>query len=129
MARKLRVEYPGAIYHVMNRGDHREAIYCAAADRKRFLTTLAVACTKTGWQIQAYCLTGNHFHLVVETPKANLVAGMKVSLAAKLRAETTVTLGWISERLRMGTRGHLTHLLYHQARTDRLDTTRPQLWK
>jgi putative transposase len=77
MARKLRVEYPGAIYHVMNRGDRREPIIRDDVDRKRFLDTLGEACAKTGWQVHALCLMGNHFHLVVETPQANLVAGMK----------------------------------------------------
>ena len=77
MARKLRVEYPGAIYHVINRGDRREPIFRDDADRRRFLETLGEACAKTGWQVQAYCLLGNHFHLVVETPQPNLVAGMK----------------------------------------------------
>ena len=77
MARKLRVEYPGAVYHVMNRGDRREAIFKDDQDRQRFLTTLAEACGKTGWEVHALCLMGNHFHLVVETPQGNLVAGMK----------------------------------------------------
>ena len=77
MARKLRVQYPGAIYHVMNRGDRREPIFKDDQDRRRFLETLGEACDKTSWQVHAYCLMGNHFHLVVETPKANLVAGMK----------------------------------------------------
>jgi REP-associated tyrosine transposase len=77
MARKLRVEYPGAIYHLMNRGDRREPIFKDNADRECFLATLGQACLKTGWQVHAYCLMPNHFHLVVETPQANLVAGMK----------------------------------------------------
>jgi REP-associated tyrosine transposase len=77
MARKLRVEYPGAIYHVMNRGDRREPIFKGDQDRERFVTTLGEACLKTRWQVHAYCLMPNHFHLVVETPQANLVAGMK----------------------------------------------------
>ena len=77
MPRKLRIEYEGAIYHVMNRGDRREAIFRDDADRKRFLETLGEACAKTDWQVHALCLMGNHFHLVVETPKGNLVAGMK----------------------------------------------------
>src|SRR5713101_2156712 len=77
VARKLRVEYAGAIYHVMNRGDRREAIFKDSADRQRFLDTLGEACLKTGWQVLAYCLMPNHFHLVLETPQANLVAGMK----------------------------------------------------
>jgi REP element-mobilizing transposase RayT len=75
--RKLRVEYPGAIYHVMNRGDRREPIFKDDADHRRFLETLEEACGKTDWQVLAYCLMPNHFHLVVETPQANLVAGMK----------------------------------------------------
>ena len=77
MARKLRVEYPGAIYHILNRGDRREPIFQDNQDRDRFLATLAEACAKTGWQIHAFCLMPNHFHLVVETPQPNLVARMK----------------------------------------------------
>lgn len=77
MPRKLRVQYPGAIYHVMNRGDRREAIFADNQDRIRFLDTLGEACQKTGWQVHAYCLMKNHFHLVVETPQPNLVVGMK----------------------------------------------------
>ncbi len=77
MARKLRVEYAGAIYHVMNRGDRREAIFDDDQDRTRFVETLGESCAKTGWQVHAYVLMPNHFHLVVETPQPNLVAGMK----------------------------------------------------
>jgi REP element-mobilizing transposase RayT len=77
MARKLRVEYPGAVYHVLSRGDRREEIFYDDQDRERFLATLDEACAKTNWQVDAYCLMSNHFHLVLETPQANLVAGMK----------------------------------------------------
>ena len=77
MARKLRLQYPGAIYHVMSRGDRREDIFRDDVDRESFLQTLADACVKTGWQVHAFCLMPNHFHLVVETPQPNLVAGMK----------------------------------------------------
>jgi putative transposase len=77
MPRKLRIQYPGAVYHVMNRGDRREAIFSDDQDRDRFLSTLGQACEKTGWQVHAYCLMSNHFHLVVETPQPNLVVGMK----------------------------------------------------
>jgi len=69
--------YPGAIYHVLNRGDRREDIFKADLDRKGFLCTLEEACQKTEWQVHAYCLMRNHFHLVIETPQGNLVAGMK----------------------------------------------------
>jgi REP element-mobilizing transposase RayT len=77
MPRQLRREYAGAIYHVMNRGDRREEIFRDAADRRLFLAALTEACGKTHWQIHAYCLMRNHFHLVLETPDANLVVGMK----------------------------------------------------
>jgi len=77
MARKLRVEYPGAIYHVMNRGDRREPIIRDDADRQGFVETLGEACERSGWQVHAYCLMENHFHLVVETPQPTLVGGMK----------------------------------------------------
>ena len=77
MARKLRVEYPGAIYHVLNRGDRREPIFRDDLDRQGFLATLGEACGRSGWQVHAYVLMPNHFHLVVETPQPTLVAGMK----------------------------------------------------
>jgi putative transposase len=77
MPRQLRVEYEGAVYHLMNRGDRREPILLDDEDRQRFLETLGEACTETGWQVHALCLMSNHFHLVVETPRANLVAGMQ----------------------------------------------------
>jgi len=77
MARRLRLEYPGAIYHVMNRGDRREPIFRDDQDRMRFLATLGEACAKADWRVHAYCLMGNHFHLVLETPQGSLVAGMK----------------------------------------------------
>src|SRR2546421_6124290 len=77
MPRQLRIEYPGALYHIMNRGDRREAIFLNDHDRVRFLETLGECCCKTSWQIHAYCLMSNHFHLILETPLPNLVLGMK----------------------------------------------------
>ena len=61
----------------MNRGDRRENIFEDEQDHVRFLETLGEACQKTGWQVHAWCLMGNHFQLVVETPQPNLVEGMK----------------------------------------------------
>ena len=55
MARSLRIEYEGARYHVMSRGDRREAIYKDEEDRESFLKTLGQTCEKTGWQVHAYC--------------------------------------------------------------------------
>ena len=77
MPRKLRLEYPGAVYHVMNRGNQRQNIVGDDVDRHRFLSTLAETCAKTSWQIHAWALMRNHFHIVIETPEPNLVAGMK----------------------------------------------------
>ena len=77
MPRQLRREYEGAIYHVMSRGDRKEKIYEDDEDRRIFLKTLGEACEKAGWEVHAYCLMSNHFHLVIETPKPTLVAGMK----------------------------------------------------
>jgi len=77
MPRNLRLEYEGAIYHLMNRGDHREDIFVDEKDRARFLETLGETCQKTDWQVHGFCLMQNHFHLVVETPKANLSVGMQ----------------------------------------------------
>ena len=65
------------MYHLMNRGDRREDIFQDGEDRKRFLSTLGEACKKTEWEVHCYCLMRNHFHLVIETPQPNLVAGMK----------------------------------------------------
>jgi REP element-mobilizing transposase RayT len=61
----------------MNRGDQRERIFVDDEDRRLFLATLGEACAKTEWQVHAFCLMSNHFHLVVETPRANLSAGMR----------------------------------------------------
>src|SRR3974390_551518 len=76
MPRRMRVQYSGARYRVSNRAARREDIFLDDVDRQDFLKTLAEACQKTGWQVHAYCLMSNHYHLVAETPNANLVAGM-----------------------------------------------------
>ena len=60
----------------MNRGDRREAIFRDDSDRRRFLKALGEACTRTGWRVHAYVLMTNHYHLLIETPQANLVKGM-----------------------------------------------------
>ena len=76
MPRKLRVEYPWAMYPVLSRGDRGEDIFLDDVDRQDFLKTLAEAGQKTDWQVHAYCLRRNHYHLMLETPNANLVSGM-----------------------------------------------------
>ena len=77
MPRQLRIQYEGAIYHVMCRGDRREAIFFTDGDRRLFIKTLGEACGKTGWEVLAWVLMGNHYHLVIRTPQANLVRGMQ----------------------------------------------------
>ena len=77
MPRQLRIQYEGAVYHVMARGDRRENIFWDDEDKEVLLQVLSLACSKTGWRIHAWVLMNNHYHLVVETPKANLVDGMK----------------------------------------------------
>ena len=77
MPRSIRIEYPGAFYHVMARGNRREQIFRSDNDRKLFLETLREACGMTGWRIHAWVLMSNHYHLLLETPEANLVAGMQ----------------------------------------------------
>lgn len=76
MTRQVRIEYEGATYHVLCRGDRREAIFADDLDRQKFLATLNETIGKTGWRVHAYVLMGNHYHLLVETPEANLVRGM-----------------------------------------------------
>ena len=75
MARKARVEFEGAVYHVLDRGDRQEAIFMDDADRRRFLATLGEGCARTGWRVHAFVLMSNHYHFMIETPQANLVAG------------------------------------------------------
>ena len=77
MPRQPRIEYEGAIYHVLSRGDRREDIVAGDEDRRRFRQALADACGKCDWQVHAWVLMRNHFHLVIETPLGNLAAGMK----------------------------------------------------
>jgi REP element-mobilizing transposase RayT len=76
MPGQLRIEYPGAIYHLMSRGNRCQDIFLDDVDRQDFLKTVAEASQKTGWQVHAYCLMANHYHLVLQTPNGNLVAGM-----------------------------------------------------
>ena len=77
MPRSIRIEYPGAFYHVMARGNRRERIFRDDDDRRFFLKNIAQACEMTGWRVHAWVLMGNHYHLLIQTPEANLVAGMK----------------------------------------------------
>lgn len=77
MARPLRIEYEGAIYHITSRGNARQDIYADDEDRECFLDYLLQCCELFGWVCHAYCLMSNHYHLMIETPEANLSKGMR----------------------------------------------------
>jgi len=97
MARKLRLEFPGACYHVINRGNYRADIFRTERTKAAFESCLFEACAKSDWVLQAFVLMSNHYHLAIETPHGNLVAGMHWLQA---------TFATRFNRLR-GERGHL----------------------
>jgi putative transposase len=77
MPRQLRLEYEGAAYHVIARGNRRESIFREDNDRLAWLDYLGQVCRRTGWRVYGWVLMRNHYHLLVETPGANLVSGMQ----------------------------------------------------
>jgi putative transposase len=77
MARPLRIEFPGALYHVTSRGDGQDDIYRGDTDRQAFLSVFGTVCGRFNWWAHAYCLMTNHYHLLVETPDGNLSKGMR----------------------------------------------------
>jgi len=77
MSRPLRIELAGGLYHVTSCGDRREDIYFSDADRQQWLTILADVCQHFNWRCHAWCQMTNHYHLVIETPEANLAQGMR----------------------------------------------------
>ena len=77
MSRPLRLEFAGALYHVTSCGNERKAIYLNEADHQAFLELLAQVCERFNWVVHAYCLMTNHYHLLLETPDANLSNGMR----------------------------------------------------
>ena len=77
MARPLRLEFAGALYHLTARGNARADIFSDDDDRALFVDLLGKEIRQQGWRCYAYCLMGNHYHLLIETPQANLVAGMR----------------------------------------------------
>lgn len=77
MARPLRIEFPGALYHVTARGNRQAAIYHDDRDCETFLSILAEVIEHDNWLCYAYCLMPNHYHLVIETPDGNLAKGMR----------------------------------------------------
>jgi len=93
MARPLRIEFAGAVYHVTARGDRRQAIFRDDEDRQLFLSILARTVALRKWICHAYCLMGNHYHLLVETPEPDLSRGMR-----SLNGEYTQAFNWRHKR-------------------------------
>lgn len=77
MPRAPRMQYEGAVYHVMSRGVKGEPIFLDRQDYEIFLHTVDAVCERTGWRVHAFCLLPSHYHLLLETPMANLVVGMQ----------------------------------------------------
>jgi len=77
MARPLRIEFAGAVYHVTSRGNERKDIFRTDNDRRLFLDILQQVNVKYNWHCHAYCLMDNHYHIVIETPDGNLIKGMR----------------------------------------------------
>ena len=109
MSRKLRIEYPGGMYHVMNRRDQRADIFRDDQDRQEFLSTLGEACAKTERQAgKELERLGWDEDQLRARPKGHR---SKVRLARRLRQETTMSLKWIAARLQMGTWTYVSNLL------------------
>jgi putative transposase len=77
MARPLRLALPGGVYHIISRGNDRQIVFPADRDRELFLDVLAHTVERYGWLCHTYCLMGNHYHLLLETPRPNLSLGMR----------------------------------------------------
>ena len=82
MARRVRVQYPGAIYHLMARGNGRQDIVCDDADRDRLVDYLGRAAARCSWRVFAFVIMSNHLHVVLKTPEPNLARGMQGFLSA-----------------------------------------------
>ncbi len=95
MARPLRYEAAGAVYHLMARGDGGKQVFENDKDRYNWVDMMERACARFGWRMHAWVLMGNHFHLLLETPEPNLVAGMKWLLGV-------YSQGWNRRRHRKG---------------------------
>ncbi len=76
MARKLRLLFPHGLYHVINRGNYRRDVFESSGSRRAFHGALGETCRRYRWQVHAYVVMRNHFHLALETPEPNLTLGM-----------------------------------------------------
>lgn len=97
MARQLRLEYPGALYHITARGNEQQPIFRDETDRQHFLTLFGREILQQGWRCYAYCLMDNHYHLLLDTPEPNLSRGMR-----RVNGSYTQRFNWRHHRI-----GHL----------------------
>lgn len=77
MARPLRIEFPGAVYHITSRGNAKQFIFMDDVDRGKFLEVLFLVVERFNWLYHTYCLMDNHYHLIIETPEGNISRGMR----------------------------------------------------
>ena len=77
MPRKQRIEYPGAVYHIISRGNYRKDLFTDAKTAEAFERTIFEAAERCGWRLYTYIIISNHYHLAIETPEPNLVTGMR----------------------------------------------------
>jgi REP element-mobilizing transposase RayT len=110
MARPLRLQFPGGLYHITARGDDRQSIFADDADCSAFVIVLASVVARHRVRCHAYCLMGNHYHLLLETPDGNLSRAMRTGLGqdqdALARFESGPTLGDAAFVRRLDALGH-----------------------
>ncbi len=109
MARPLRIEFPGAVYHIMSRGIRKNPIYLDDNDYTRFLKLLANVVGRFNWLLHSYCLMENHYHLLIETPEGILGRGMKYL--------NSVYSQWFNRKY-----GHTGHLLQGRYKSRLIET-------
>ena len=114
MARRLRIQYPNAIYHVMARGNGRQDIVADDGDRGRLLVCLERAVNRSGWVLYAFVVLTNHLHLVLKTPRPNLAKGMQLFLSSYAN-------GWARRHQHSG------HLFQGRYRTELVSAARAAL--
>jgi REP element-mobilizing transposase RayT len=89
---KLRLEFPGATYHVINRGNYRRWIFETTGAKAAFEACLFAACERSEWLLRAFVIMSNHFHLALQTPRGNLVAGRSAAMSIVRRSRLKMAM-------------------------------------
>jgi len=111
MGRPMRIQFEGALYHVATRGNNRRPIYRGDRDREFFLWLLGRTVASFGWRCHTYCLMGNHYHLLLETPQPNLAVGMRQLNGQYARAFN----GWHGRVGHLFERRYISALIEHES--------------